>query len=133
LASSSSYLISSLTNAATDFSVVRDVFSRIAPIELAFRDQPKDMVPVFEDIRQTTLCISTRGTEEEEKFQLLQEGISSLQLFTIGSRHVIEDAMVNASKAALLATMIEKVWKSSFPILRCVIIFPIFDWMNPFR
>ncbi len=99
--------ISRLMDAATDLKVVREVFNRIAPIELAYREQPEDLAPVFEDIRQTALCISTRGLEGKGQFQLLQDGITSMQPFTIGSRYVIEDATVDAAKAALLATMIE--------------------------
>ena len=95
-------------DAATDFNVVRDVFCRIAPIELSYRDQPEELSPVFGDIRQTALCISTRGLEGEGQFQLLQDGITSMQPFTIGSRYVIENATIDAAKAALLATMIEK-------------------------
>ena len=95
-------------DAATDLKVVREVFSRIAPIELAYREQPEDLAPVFDDIRQTALCISTRGLEGKGQFQLLQDGIISMQPFTIGSRYVIEDATVDAAKTALLATMIEK-------------------------
>lgn len=100
--------ISRLMDAATDLKVVREVFSRIAPIELAYREQPEDLAPVFDDIRQTALCISTRGLEGEGQFQLLQDGITSMQPFTIRSRNVIEDATIDAAKAALLATMIEK-------------------------
>ena len=100
--------ISRLMDAATDFNVVRDVFCRIAPIELSYRDQPEELAPVFEDIRQTAICISTRGLEGEGQFQLLQDGITSMQPFTIRSRYVIEDATIDAEKAALLATMIEK-------------------------
>lgn len=100
--------ISRLMDAATDLKVVREVFSRIAPIELAYREQPEDLAPVFDDIRQTALCISTRGLEGEGQFQLLQDGITSMQPFTNRSRNVIEDATIDAAKAALLATMIEK-------------------------
>ena len=45
---------------------------------------------------------------QEGQFQLLQDGITSMQPFTIRSRNVIEDATIDAAKAALLATMIEK-------------------------
>ena len=65
--------ISRLMDAATDIKVVREVFSRIAPIELAYREQPEDLAPVFDDIRQTALCISTRGLEGKGQFQLLHE------------------------------------------------------------
>lgn len=100
--------VSRLMDAATDFSIVREVFNRIAPIELAYREQGPDTAPVFEDIRQTALCISTRGLAGLGQFNMLQDGITSMQSFTIGSRYVIEDATVDAAKAALLATMLEK-------------------------
>ncbi len=100
--------ISRLMDAATDFSIVREVFGRIAPIELAYRGQDPDIAPVFEDIRQTAICISTRGLDGEGQFNLLQTGITSMQSFAINSRYVIEDTIVDAAKAALLATMIEK-------------------------
>lgn len=99
--------ISRLADAATDFSIVREVFRRIAPIELAYRGQGPELSPVYHDIRQTALCISTRGLAGEGQFELLQDGITRMQAFTINGRYVIEDATADAAKAAYLATMLE--------------------------
>lgn len=100
--------VSRLMDAATDFSVVRDVFNKIVPIELGYREQAPDVAPVYEDIRQTALCISTRGAEGIGQFDLLQDGIKRMQAFMLRRRYMIEDATVDAAKAALLATMLEK-------------------------
>ena len=67
-----------------------------------------DAAPVYEDIRQTALCISTRGAEGIGQFDLLQDGIKRMQAFMLRRRYMIEDATVDAAKAALLATMLEK-------------------------
>lgn len=100
--------VSRLMDAATDFSIVRNVFEKIAPIELGYREQTSDVAPVYEDIRQTALCISTRGAEGAGQLDLLQDGIKRMQAFMLRRRYVIEDAIVDAAKAALLATMLEK-------------------------
>ena len=100
--------VSRLMDAATDFSIVRDVFKKIVPIELGYREQAPDVAPVYEDIRQTALCISTRGAEGIGQFDLLQDGIKRMQAFMLRRRYVIEDAIVDSAKAALLATMLEK-------------------------
>ena len=100
--------VSRLMDAATDLSIVRDVFEKIAPIELGYREQTPDVASVYEDIRQTALCISTRGAEGAGQFDLLQDGIKRMQAFMLRRRYVIEDAIVDAAKAALLATMLEK-------------------------
>ena len=96
-----------LGDSASRLSVVRDVFNRIVPIELGYREQAPDVAPVYEDIRQTALCISTRGAEGIGQFDLLQDGIKRMQAFMLRRRYMIEDATVDAAKAALLATMLE--------------------------
>lgn len=100
--------VARLMDAATDFTVVREVFERIAAIELGYRDQGPDLASVYDDIRQTAICISTRGVQGNGDFALLQDGIKSMQAFMLRRNYVIEDATVDAAKAALLATMLEK-------------------------
>lgn len=97
-----------LGDSASRLSVVRDVFNKIVPIELGYREQAPDVAQVYEDIRQTALCISTRGAEGIGQFDLLQDGIKRMQAFMLRRRYMIEDATVDAAKAALLATMLEK-------------------------
>lgn len=62
---------------------------------------------IIEDIRNTSLNITTRGMVDKGKFDLLQKGINSIKPFMYKSQYRIEEAIVDASKAAYLATCIE--------------------------
>lgn len=51
----------------TDLKVTRNAFSKIAPIELNYRGmQMDDFHAIYEDIRNTSLNIATRGLVEKE-------------------------------------------------------------------
>lgn len=102
------YDIGRLFDHVEDLSVASSVFRKIAPIELCYREMPTtDLFPVFEDIRNTALNISLRGQLDKEKFSLLQQGIKRIDSFMYQSPYHIEQAIIDASKAAYLATMIQ--------------------------
>ncbi len=61
----------------------------------------------YDDIRQTALNISTRGFVDKDKFALLQKGIINIKPFMYKGAYRIEEAIIDAAKAAYLATVIE--------------------------
>lgn len=75
---------------------------------------------VLEDIFQTSLCISTRGAMGKGNFEELQNGIKRVKGFIFSELYNIEDAIVSASKAAYLSTLIstnvEKIEKYTDPM-----------------
>jgi len=62
---------------------------------------------IYDDIRQTALNISTRGFVDKDKFALLQKGIINIKPFMYKGAYRIEEAIIDAAKAAYLATLIE--------------------------
>lgn len=67
-----------------------------------------DIGQVFNDIRQTALCISTRGKAGEGDFDQIQDGIIRVKSFMYKQRYLIDNAIIDAARAAYLATLIEK-------------------------
>ena len=102
------YDVGRLFDQMTDVEIVAKTFKAIASVELGYRNLPNDVAPVYHDIRQTALNISTRGFVDKDKFALLQKGIISIKPFIYNEAYRIEEAITDASKAAYLATLIEK-------------------------
>lgn len=102
------YDVGRLFEKVTDIEVASKTFKKIALIELSYRSLSEDLSIIYEDIRQTALCISTRGVEGKGNFQALQDGIIRIKSFMYKGRYTIEDAIVDASRAAYIATIIEK-------------------------
>ena len=101
------YDIGRLFERVLDLRVTGVAFRRIAAVELDYRSLTDDVRQVFEDIRQTALCLSTRGKEGVGRFELLQDGIMRIKPFMYKRHYYIEHAIVDASKAAYLATLLE--------------------------
>ena len=102
------YDIGRLFDRVTNLDITRNAFTKIAPIELAYRGlDTNDTKSIIEDIRNTSLNITTRGMVDKGKFDLLQKGINNIKPFMYKSQYRIEEAIVDASKAAYLATCIE--------------------------
>lgn len=102
------YDVGRLFDRVDNLTITEAAFSKIAPVELGYRGLPNDVSLIYEDIRQTALNISTRGFVDKEKFALLQKGIISIRPFMYRQNYKIEDAITDASKAAYLATLLEK-------------------------
>lgn len=83
-------------------------FRQIAEVELSYRGLTSALQPVYDDIRQTALCIATRGKSGNGDFNLLQGGINRLCSFMYKRPYYIENAITDAARAAYLATLIEK-------------------------
>ena len=92
----------------TDLGITSLAFHKIAQVELSYRGLGNDVGQVFNDIRQTALCISTRGKAGEGDFELIQDGIMRVKSFMYKQRYTIENAIVDSARAAYLATLIEK-------------------------
>ena len=102
------YDVGRLFDSMTDIEMVKKVFFRIVPIELAYKHLPGDYAPVFQDIRDTALCLATRGKVGNGDFEALQKGVTFIRPFMYQGKYFIEDAINDAAKAAYLATAIEK-------------------------
>lgn len=70
---------------------------------------PTRLQDVLDDIFSTSRCICLRGIEKPEEYKLLQGGISKVRSFIHSDRNYsLDDAIVNASKAAYLSKLIER-------------------------
>ncbi|MBQ3634797.1 MAG: nucleotidyl transferase AbiEii/AbiGii toxin family protein [Bacteroidales bacterium] len=83
-------------------------FEPIAEVELSYREMPNDPKLIFEDIRQTSLCLATRGIEGNGNFAMLQQGVSRIKSFMFRGNYFIDNAIADAAKAAYVATLLEK-------------------------
>ena len=102
------YDIGNLFNVINHISEVRDTFNIIALNELKYRNlQHLAPADVLNDIIQTAFCICTRGLAGNGNFSDIQAGIKRMGSFIYSSRYVIEDAILSASKAAYIASLLK--------------------------
>lgn len=83
-------------------------FNRIAAVELSYRSLGTDIGQIFNDIRQTALCISTRGKAGNGNFEQIQDGIIRVKAFMYKQKYMIDNAIIDSARAAYLATLMEK-------------------------
>lgn len=102
------YDVGRLFENVTDLEITTQAFRKIAAVELSYRSLGTDTEQVFNDIRQTALCISTRGKAGEGDFNLIQDGIIRVKSFMYKQRYQIDNAIIDAARAAYLVTLIEK-------------------------
>lgn len=102
------YDVGRLFENVTELDITSKAFRRIASVELSYRSLDADLSRVYEDIRNTALCISTRGKAGEGDISLLQDGIMRVKSFMYKQRYTIDNAIIDAARAAYLATLIEK-------------------------
>ena len=102
------YDIGRLFDAMDGLETICRVFNRIVPIELAYKHLSDEPTVIFQDIRDTALCLATRGKAGRGDFDALQKGVTFMRPFMYQSKYYIEDAITDAAKAACLATSIEK-------------------------
>lgn len=103
------YDIGNLADNVTDIETVKTTFKTFAATELSYRELDNlTEQDVIEDIYQTALCIVTRGTDGKGDFDELQKGIQRISRFVFSESYHIEKAIVHASKAAYLATLIKE-------------------------
>lgn len=102
------YDVGRLFDVITDAKITSNAFKKIAKIELSYRKSPSKIAQVISDIRNTAICLSTRGKEGIGDFNSLQDGIKRIGAFMYKQHYFIEDAIADSAKAAYLATLIEK-------------------------
>lgn len=102
--------IASLFDLTDDMTITEETFRRFAVIELSYRKaNSARLQDVIDDIFSTSRCICLRGMERPEEYKLLQGGISKVRSFIHSERtYSLDDAIVNASKAAYLCKLIER-------------------------
>jgi hypothetical protein len=102
------YDIGNLFDAVTDLETIKTTFYRFAKTEIGYRNaEGINENDVLEDIYQTALCIVSRGTDGKGDFVELQNGIGRISSFIFSESYHIEKAIVHASKAAYLSTLIQ--------------------------
>lgn len=102
------YDVGRLFDNVSDLQVTAQTFRKIALVELAYRSLNGNIQQALNDIRQTALCISTRGKAGEGDFDSIQNGIMRVKSFMYKQRYLIDEAIIDSAKAAYLATLIEK-------------------------
>ena len=102
------YDVGNLFDVVKDVNRIKETFFRIAQNELIYRNLSSHTPnEVLNDIFQTSLCISTRGNAGECHFPEIQKGIERLKQFVISDRFLIDNAILAASKAAYISTLIK--------------------------
>ena len=102
------YDIARLFEEVKDLGTTAKSFRRIAEVELSYRGLENNPQMILNDIRQTSLCIATRGLEGKGDFARLQQGINRIKSFMFRGNYLIDSAIVDAARAAYVATLLEK-------------------------
>jgi hypothetical protein len=103
------YDIGNLADNVSDIETIKTTFKTFAATELSYRELDSlTAQDVIEDIYQTALCIVTRGTDGKGNFDELKKGIQRISRFVFSESYHIEKAIVHASKAAYLSTLIKE-------------------------
>ena len=101
------YDVGNLIDISEDVDLVKSTFESFASTELVYRDQSgKTAEDVLKDIYQTSLCIVSRGVAGNGDFEQLQTGIQRVSRFIFSETFHIDKAIIAASKAAYIATVI---------------------------
>ncbi len=101
------YDIGNLFEQTSNIKNVSRTFKKIAETEMKYRNISDDLTVVINDIIQTSLCISTNDKLGSGKYDLLQDGIKKLKAYIFSKAFHIDKAIIHASRAAYLATLIE--------------------------
>lgn len=102
------YDVGNLADVVSDIGIIKSTFHEFVRTELSYRELKSLSVnDVLEDIFQTSLCIVTRGADGKGDFNLLQQGIQRVSRFIFSESYHLEKAIVHASKAAYLVTLIK--------------------------
>ena len=102
------YDISRLFENVEDYSAAYKAFLKVSAAEMKYRGLSGQLDKYYEDVRQTALCIATRGQVGNGIFSHLQNGILRIKPVMYQQKYYIEDAILDSSRAAYLATCFEK-------------------------
>ena len=102
------YDIGNLFDKVENLAIIKSTFSIFVKTELKYRNQKKLKIDdVTDDIFQTSLTIASRGIDGKGDFEQLQLGIQRIRAFIFSENFNIDKAIIAASKAAYLATLIK--------------------------
>jgi hypothetical protein len=101
------YDIGNLFDVANNIDTLKATFNRFAETELTYRPIENTVQDVLEDIFQTALCIVSKGTDGKGNYTELVVGIQRVNPFIFSENYHLEKAIVHASKAAYLSTIIK--------------------------
>ncbi|MCL2598030.1 MAG: nucleotidyl transferase AbiEii/AbiGii toxin family protein [Paludibacter sp.] len=101
------YDIGNLADVVTDIETIKTTFHKFAETEITYRNESQTPEDVLNDIYQTALSIVTRGTDGNGNFDDLQKGIQRIKNLIFSENYQIEKAIIHASKAAYMATLIK--------------------------
>ena len=101
------YDVGNLVDVVTDIETIKTTFHKFAQTELAYRHENQTPEDVLNDIYQTALCLVTRGLDGNGNFDELQKGIQRIKNLIFSESYHIEKAIIHASKAAYMATLIK--------------------------
>ena len=102
------YDVGRLFEHTDNFLHTKETFTQIGKIELQYRGLPAELSLIYEDVRETALCLATRGQMGKGDFKMLQNGIKKIDGYIYKGKYRIEDAIIDSARAAYLATSIEK-------------------------
>jgi hypothetical protein len=113
------YDIGTLFELSDDPAIITSTFKKFAITELGYRDLGEDFKIVLNDIYQTALLLCTRGKDGNGNYEAIQLGLRQIKGYIFSGNYTIEHAIIDASKAAYLAKLIEigatKIQKFSDP------------------
>lgn len=102
------YDINRLFEVVEDFGPALESFRRVSAVELGYRGLEGRLEEFFEDVRQTAICIATRGQAGRGDIRFFIDGIKRVKPYIYQERYRIEEAIMDASRAAYLATCFER-------------------------
>ena len=101
------YDIGNLLDVTDDFANVKETFGKIVKTEIAYRKlKNANAITVLEDVYQTALCITMRGTDGKGNFEELLNGIKRITGYIFSESYHIDKAIIHASKAAYISRLI---------------------------
>ena len=96
--------INRLFEVVEDFTDTYQSFQKVAAVELEYRNMAGKLDLYFEDVRQSALCLSTRGQIGDGRYDEFLDGLSRIKSYMYRQNYYIENAIVDASRVAYLAT-----------------------------
>lgn len=100
--------IGSLLDVVKNIDIIAQTFNAFAKTEIGYRHCETDANGVLDDIYDTAMHICSRGTEGKGDFQALSHGIIQVKRFIFSESYNIDRAITDASKAAYLATVLQR-------------------------
>lgn len=100
--------IGRLFDAVEDFRGAYASFLKVSAVELGYRNMEGRMDRYYDDVRESALCLSTRGQIGQGRFEEFRDGLIRIKGYMYQRNYYIENATVDAAKAAYLATSFQK-------------------------